>query len=326
MSPSLISVRLTHSILALMLLSASGLLSSPFALAKAPMQKTQAPGFYRTMVGAFEITAISDGTARMPMDQLMSDPPEKIEEALRDAHLNAPMEMSVNAYLINTGDRLILVDTGSGAGLGPSLGKLATNIVVAGYKPDQIDDILLTHLHPDHVGGLTANGTAVFANAIVHASRLEAEFWLSSSNVAEGGNQAGFVKSVRASLDPYVRSSRFDPFDGDKEIMAAVRTMSAPGHTPGSVVYVIESETSKFFVVGDLIHAGAIQFARPDITFTFDSDQTKAAGARRTVFDKAVAERVLIGAAHLPFPGLGHIRAEAGAYRWLPLNYSTEFR
>ncbi|WP_202032875.1 MBL fold metallo-hydrolase [Rhizobium lusitanum] len=277
------------------------------------------------MIGAFEVTALSDGTAEMPMDELLSEPGEKTREVLKEAHLDTPMEMSVNAYLINTGDRLILVDTGSGDGLGSSLGKLPKNIIAAGYKPDQIDDILLTHLHPDHVGGLVRNGAAVFPNAKIHASRVEATFWLSPSNAASVSNQAGFVTSVQASLAPYVASGRFQPFDGDAEVVSYVRARKAEGHTPGSVVYVIESNRERLLLIGDLIHAGPVQFADPAITFAFDSDPAKAANARRNVLGQAAADGDMIGAAHLPFPGLGYVRRELDAYRWLSINYSITF-
>lgn len=326
MSLDPIPARFLRIILSVSFFCAAGLLPVTSALARAPMQMTQAPGFYRTMIGAFEVTALSDGTTPMPIDELLSDPPEKTKQALKEAYLDTPMEMSVNAYLINTGDRLILVDAGGGDGLAPGLGKLKKNIVAAGYWPDQIDDILLTHLHTDHIGGLSANGSIAFPNAKVHASRLEANFWLSSPDAASGGNQASFVASVRATLEPYIASGRFQPFDDGSNVVAGVGAVGAAGHTPGSVVYVVESNGERFIVVGDLIHAGPVQFEHPDVTFAFDSDREKAASARRTVFDKAASGRDLIGAAHVPFPGLGYIRSEAGAYRWFPMGYSSRSR
>ena len=312
-----------HLVIGMALSAVTALSSVPVALAKAPMQQTQAPGFYRTMIGTFEITALSDGTARMPIDRLLADPPEKTRETLRAAYLDTPMEMSVNAYLINTGDRLVLVDTGSGEGAGPDLGRLADNIIASGHTPDQVDDVLLTHLHPDHVGGLVANGTALFPSAQVHVSREEAGFWRSRTDPSAMGNQADFAADVRTLLDPYIASGQFQPFDADDEVVAGVRNMAAAGHTPGSVVYIVESGGEQLYLIGDLIHAGPVQFADPDVTFAFDADPPKAAAIRRDIFELAASERILIGAAHLPFPGLGYLRSESGASHWISINYSS---
>jgi glyoxylase-like metal-dependent hydrolase (beta-lactamase superfamily II) len=156
--------------------------ASPVSAA-APMVKTQAPGFYRTMLGDFEITVISDGTVDLPVDKLLSEPAALTDATLKKSFLGSPLEVSDNAFLINTGSRLVLVDTGAGTLFGPTLGKLIANLRAAGYAPEQVDDILLTHMHPDHVGGLVANGQRVFPNAIVHADEHEAAYWLNKANM-----------------------------------------------------------------------------------------------------------------------------------------------
>jgi glyoxylase-like metal-dependent hydrolase (beta-lactamase superfamily II) len=129
-----------------------GLLALP-AWAGAPMAKTNAPAFHRFMFGAYEITVLSDGTIDLPVDQLLKEPPQQTQDALRKSFLKTPLETSVNAFLINTGERLVLVDAGAGTLFGPTLGKLADNLRASGYKPENVDDVLLTHMHPDHVGG-----------------------------------------------------------------------------------------------------------------------------------------------------------------------------
>ena len=134
------------------------------ALAAAPMQKVQS-GYLHVMVGKFEVTAISDGTVDLPIEKLLKEPVNVTKTALKRSFLEVPTETSDNAYLINTGEKLILVDTGAGQLFGPTLGKLASNVRAAGYELDQIDDIVLTHLHPDHVGGLMANGQRAFPKA-----------------------------------------------------------------------------------------------------------------------------------------------------------------
>ena len=127
--------------------------------AEAPQVKAQAPGYYRMMLGDFEVTALSDGTVALPMTKLLTNTtPAKVEKALARSYLKDPVETSVNAYLVNTGSRLVLVDAGAAGLFGPTLGNLLANLKAAGYQPEQIDEVYLTHLHPDHVGGLLADG------------------------------------------------------------------------------------------------------------------------------------------------------------------------
>ena len=154
------------------------------ALAAAPQVKTQAPGFYRVMLGEFEVTALSDGTVDLPVDKLLKEPAAKTTAALKKSFLSVPVETSFNGYLVNTGAKLVLIDAGAGTLFGPTLGKLVASLQAAGYKPEQVDDILITHMHPDHVGGLAANGAIVFPNATVHADRRDADFWLSKECLA----------------------------------------------------------------------------------------------------------------------------------------------
>jgi glyoxylase-like metal-dependent hydrolase (beta-lactamase superfamily II) len=141
------------------------------AHAAAPMVKTPAPGFFRMMVGDFEVTPINDGTVDLPVDQLLRQKAELTRATLEKNHLKLPLETSDNAFLINTGSKLVLVDTGAGALFGPTLGKFVQNLKAAGYQPEQIDEIYITHMHGDHVGGLVHDGKRVFPNAVVRAGK-----------------------------------------------------------------------------------------------------------------------------------------------------------
>jgi len=153
------------------------------ALAGPPPSAKQTPAFYRIAIGSFEITALSDGTAELPVDKLLvNTTPTQVRKALDYHYLRTPLATSVNAYLINTGAKLILIDAGGGSLFGPAVGRLSTNLRAAGYEPEQVDEIYLTHLHPDHVGGLSIDGRRVFPNAVVHAEQEDVDFWLSSSN------------------------------------------------------------------------------------------------------------------------------------------------
>jgi len=294
------------------------------AMAAAPMVKTQAPGYFRLMLGDFEVTAVSDGTVPLPVDQLLQQPAAKTKAALANAHLAVPTETSVNAFLINTGTKLVLVDAGAGNLFGPTLGKLLDNLRAAGYTPEQVDDVVITHLHADHVGGVVAQGAMAFPNANVHVDKRDADFWLSKARMdaAPDEGKAAF-QGAMVSLGPYIAAGKFKPFAADGEIVPGVRSMATYGHTEGHSVYVVESKGQKLMLIGDLIHVGAVQFDHPEVTIKFDTDRQRAAKARAQVFARAAKEGAWVGASHLQFPGLGHLQAVGKGYRWIPANYST---
>jgi len=295
------------------------------ALADAPLAKAQAPGWYRMKVGAFEVTALSDGTLPLPADKLLTGTtPERVNSLLARAYLKAPVETSVNAYLVNTGSKLILIDVGAGGLFGPTLGKLVVNLKAAGYAPEQIDEICLTHMHTDHVGGLVADGKMVFPNATVRADTLEGEFWLSQANLEKAPADArGFFQGAMASLNPYVASGKLKPFHGEAEIVPGLRAMPARGHTPGHTFYVAESQGSRIVFWGDLMHVAAVQFAVPAITIQFDNDSRAAAPQRQKHFADAAKQGYFVAIAHVSFPGIGQLRVDGEGYQWLPANYQS---
>jgi glyoxylase-like metal-dependent hydrolase (beta-lactamase superfamily II) len=298
-------------------------LAASSAFAAAPMAGTPAPGYYRFMLGNFEVTALSDGTVDLPVDQLLHEPAQKTVAALHAAFQKAPLQVSDNAYLVNTGKRLVLVDTGAGDLFGPTLGKLMSNLKASGYQPEQVDDIFLTHMHPDHVGGLVKNHVVQFPNAVVHADRFEAAYWLSQKNLDSAADASkGFFEEAMASVDPYVQAGKFRPFDGGVELVPGVRSYPSFGHTAGHTSYVIESEGKTLLLLGDLIHVPAVQLDHPNVTIAFDTDPEEAAASRTKVFNQAARERTLVAAAHLPFPGIGHLRATGKIYQWVPVDYS----
>lgn len=293
------------------------------ASAAAPMVKTPAPGFFRVMLGDFEITVLSDGTVELPVEKLLKAAPGHVEKALAKSFLKTPLETSVNAYLVNTGRKLVLIDTGAGGLFGPTLGKLVANLKASGYEPEQIDEIYITHMHADHVGGLAAAGLVVFPNAIVRADKRDADYWLSEANLqnAPAANK-GFFQGAMASLGPYVTSNHFKPFDANEELTPGVKSYASHGHTVGHTSYLIESKGQKLVLMGDLIHVGAVQLAEPGITIAFDMDARAAAAQRERAFASAAKEGTLVGTAHLQFPGLGHVRASGKSYQWIPVNYT----
>lgn len=295
------------------------------AHAGAPMVKTSAPGYYRMMLGDFEITALSDGTVDLPVDKLLTNTqPGKVKTALNQSFLKAPVETSVNAYLINTGNQLVLVDTGAAGLFGPTLGKLIGNLKAAGYQPEQVDAVIITHMHPDHVGGLMAGDQRAFPNATVHADQHDADFWLSQAQMEKAPADAkGFFQGAMASLNPYVNAGKFKPFNGNTELVPGIQAQASRGHTPGHSTYLVESKGQKLVLWGDLMHVAAVQFANPAVTIAFDTDSKAAAVQRQKAYADAAKNGYWVAAAHLSFPGIGHLRREGKGYRFVPANYSV---
>ena len=304
-------------------LTAFTVFSSGVALAAAPMAKTPAPGYFRFMLGAFEITPVSDGTVELQVEKLLTQPVTNTNHALSKVFLMTPLETSVNAFVINTGTKLILIDAGAGSLFGPTLGKFTANLKAAGYEPSQIDEIFITHFHPDHIGGLAANGELVFPNAQIHAEQHDLDYWLSKANLDKApADQKGMYQGAVASLTPYIAAKKVVPFSGNTDFFPGIRAYAAYGHTVGHTVYEIESKEQKLLFIGDLIHVGGVQFAHPEVTIQFDTHQKEAAATRDRVFNDAAKDGVLIGAAHIQFPGLGHLQKEKKGFEWVPVNFT----
>jgi glyoxylase-like metal-dependent hydrolase (beta-lactamase superfamily II) len=297
------------------------------ASAAAPMAKIQAPGFYRMMLGDFEVTALSDGTVKLPVKDLLTNTtPAKVDAALKRAAIAYPVETSVNAYLINTGSKLVLIDTGAAGLFGPTLGNLLANLKASGYQPEQVDEVYITHMHPDHVGGLMSGGTMAFPNATLRIDKADVDFWLSEANMKAAPKESqGFFQGAMASVNPYAAAGKLKPIEGNQELVPGIRSQATHGHTAGHSVYVVESKGEKLVLWGDLMHVAAVQFDNPAVTIKFDSDSKPAAKERAKAYADAAKGGYLVGVSHISFPGLGRVRANAGGkgYTWIPVNYSS---
>jgi glyoxylase-like metal-dependent hydrolase (beta-lactamase superfamily II) len=308
----------------LLLAAAALVISGADASAGAPMAKGSQAGWFRLKVGDFEVTALSDGTADLPMDQLLTNTtPDKVKKALADQFMKAPAETSVNAFVVNTGTKLVMIDSGAGNLFGPTLGKVVTSLKAAGYKPEQIDEIYVTHMHADHVGGLAAKDKPVFPNATIRAGKAEGEFWLTQANMDKLPAMKDFFLGAMASMKPYAK--KYKPIEGDDvELVPGIHALAAPGHTPGHTIYAIESKGEKMVFCGDLMHVAAVQFADPSVTIQFDVDSKAAAPQRQKLYADATAKGYLVAFTHVSFPGIGHVRKEGAAYEWLPVNYTNK--
>jgi glyoxylase-like metal-dependent hydrolase (beta-lactamase superfamily II) len=294
--------------------------------AAAPMAKTQVPGYYRMMVGQFEITALADGWFELDTGLLDNVQPEDLKRLLARHFVGHPkMTTSLNAYLINAGSRLVLVDTGAGEPFGgPALGHIVQNIKASGYDPAQVDTILLTHMHGDHIGGLIdAEGNPVYPKATVFVAKTESDFWLSEQNAekAPEGQKRRF-QMARAVAAPYLTKGKWHTFVPGGELAPGIRAIEAKGHTPGHTAYVVESDKQKLVIWGDVVHAYAVQFTEPGVAIDFDTDQKQAVLTRRALMQQIAADGSLVAGMHLPFPGIGHIRSEGKrSYAWVPIEF-----
>lgn len=324
------NVRMTRRLLPAFLLAASGLFAvftAGTAAADAPPQKSgQVPGYYRMMLGRFEVTALNDGYVMLPEKLLKDASKRSIDRLLARGFVDAShgMQTAVNGFLVNTGQQLVLVDAGGGKCLGPSAGHLIDNLQAAGYRPEQVDAVLITHLHRDHTCGLLADGgKPAFPNATVYVSKKDAAYWLDKDTMAKApaDKQAGF-KVVQDAVAPYVAAGKLKQFDEGQALMPGITVEGEPGHTPGHTGYLFSSDGSQLLAWGDIVHSRAVQFARPQVAIDFDSSQQQAIATRRQILADAAQKKTWIAGAHLPFPGIGHVRADVRGYGWVPVMYA----
>jgi glyoxylase-like metal-dependent hydrolase (beta-lactamase superfamily II) len=293
--------------------------------AASPQKKTPAPGFYRLMIGDIEVTALADGTFQMPVDKVLTNTtPDKVNKALMQSFRSSPLPTSVNSFLINTGEKLVLIDAGTGTAFGPGTGAIVKNLRAAGYKPEEVDEIYITHLHLDHVAGLLQGDQMAFPNATVRADQHDLDYWLSADNAAKAPkDMKGFFDGAIAAFKPYQAAGRVKGFEGSTELVKGVKALENHGHTPGHTLYEVESQGKKLILLGDILHVEAVQFASPGTTIVYDADPKKASAQRNRVFKDLSKNGTMVGFAHVAFPGLGQIKAQGQGYHWVPLNYTV---
>jgi glyoxylase-like metal-dependent hydrolase (beta-lactamase superfamily II) len=307
------------------LLLAAGAASSAYGQQEPTLQL---PSVHRFMVGDVRITSLSDGTVAIDLHQLLrGTTPARTNELLRRSFLENPYEASINVFLLELGARRVLVDTGSGDLFGKGNGgKLSESLAAIGLSPAQIDDVLITHVHSDHSGGLVVNGKMLFTNATIHVGKPDVDFFLDPGNAQRTGYDKRYFAEAQATLKPYVDAGKVRTFDRRSEVVSGVVAELRPGHTPGTAFYTLTSRNQRLVFIGDIIHVGAVQFPSPDITITFDQNRQQARAVRTEAFAAFAKGSALIAAPHLPFPGVGHIRSEGGGYRWVPIEYTNRER
>jgi glyoxylase-like metal-dependent hydrolase (beta-lactamase superfamily II) len=298
------------------------------ALAAAPQQHDQVPGFYRLKIGDLEVTALFDGAAVFDPHWLTGEKStiDGVAKALpEDPHL---LDASDTGFLVNTGKQLILVDAGAGTWYAEGvLGHLAHSLRSAGYTPEQVDLVLVTHLHSDHVGGLTSrDGIRIFSNADVYVAKSESDFWLSREIAAKAPKDVQpFFQSAQAIAAPYIKAGKWHTFDGSESIVEGMQLVPLSGHTPGHTGYKFSSQGQQILFWGDTVHAQNVQLRHPEVTVVFDIDPTAAAATRNSLLAELAHEGVVIAGPHMLFPGFGRLHQEANGYSWASVAFTNQW-
>lgn len=289
----------------------------------------QGGGFYRFKVGDFECTVISDGMITPPIDIFRGLPKSEIENILHDNFLpTKELTLNLQTLIVKTGTKLILIDTGAGKGRFPLAGNHAENLLRAGIKPEDITDVLITHAHFDHIGGiLDSTGKVRFPNARFYISETESE---SVKNMKQFRGEAALDEATLRLQQQIMDSTiaaikdKISIFKSDATIVPGIQAINAPGNTPGHSMYLVKSGNDSLLFVGDLIHHAAIQFTRPEYSIAFDSLAKEAISNRKQTLDRVLNEKTRIMGAHLPFPGIGNIKkgnATQASYEWVPVEW-----
>jgi glyoxylase-like metal-dependent hydrolase (beta-lactamase superfamily II) len=314
-----------REILAGSVAASAATLSSFFAIpgrAAAPFAGKQAPSFYRFNLGHFEITVVSDGARAIPLPPqfVRNVSNEQVLATAEAAHMpKGSVVAPFNPIVVNTGASLVLIDTGYGPGLGPTVGLLPGTLASAGIDPRAIDIVLISHLHGDHILGLkNADGSLAFPNAEIKVPAPDWSYWMSDENMSrapEGFQKASFGFNRKIFRDLADRVTRFE---WAKEVAPGITSVETAGHTPGHTSFLIASGSSQLFFQGDVTNVPDLFLRNPDWQVMFDSEPEKAVLTRRRVYDMAAADNLLVSGYHFPFPGLGYIEKAGTGYRLLP--------
>jgi len=281
--------------------------------------------WYRFNIGGYEATILSDGLLDLgsAADQFPNADPAEVQQIMDDEFLPmSPMMLEQNCLIVKTADRLVLFDSGMGSTqlFGDDSGRLLANIRGAGFDTDAFTDIVVTHAHCDHVWGIMADdGTPNFPNADIHISQIDFDYWTDEAKLGTEGFVGTFVEGARRNLLP--RRDRIFFVEDGKEVLPGIQAVATPGHTVGHTSYIITSDGQSFLNVGDVVHHYALLFRNPQWEFAFDTDPPEAARTRIRLYEMAVSEQLPLIGYHFPFPGVGNIRRDGQAFRYVPVPF-----
>jgi glyoxylase-like metal-dependent hydrolase (beta-lactamase superfamily II) len=292
------------------------------AQAAAPEIGKQAPSIYRYRIGSMELTAIYDGVWYRPIDDkfIRNANYADVRRAMSDAFMPAEkLATPFTTLLVNTGKKLVLLDTGTGGQIASTAGAFSANLIAAGIDPKTIDQIVISHFHPDHINGIkTKDNGLIFPNAEILVPEAEWAFWNDDANMraAPEGLKIVFHNVRRIFTDIAKEVTRYRP---GKVVAPGVETVDAPGHTPGHTVFAIQSGNDSMMVLSDTTQHPALFARNPDWQPQFDIDGATAVTTRKKLLDRAAADRMLVTGYHFPFPACGHIVKTATGYEHVPL-------
>jgi len=291
------------------------------ARAAAPMQGEARPDHYRFKLGDFEVTTIFDGSRKVEGPHKIfgsNQPPEEVGKLAEERMLPASeMEIMFTPVVVNTGKELVVFDTGLGAGARPGGGRLAETLKAAGLSPDQVDIVVLTHFHPDHIGGLMEDGKPAFPNARYLAHATEYDFWTNPDRMT--GPTENAAKLVEKNVKPLAEKMTMAK-DGT-DVATGIRAMDAPGHTPGHTVFLLESGGRQFLIGGDFCNHFVLSLERPDWHVSFDADKETAVETRKRLLGMLAADRLMFASYHMPYPAVGFVETSGTGYRYVPASY-----
>jgi glyoxylase-like metal-dependent hydrolase (beta-lactamase superfamily II) len=291
------------------------------AQAAAPLSDQQVPGLYRYKLGQFELTALYDGVWDRSIDDKFVRNADfaEVRKALSDAFMpDDKLTTPFTTLLVNTGRKLVLLDTGTGGQIAPTAGVLNANLAAAGIVPESIDQIVISHFHPDHINGIKdRDGNLIFPNAEILVPESEWAYWMDEANMnaAPPGLKLSFLNFRRVFSDIAKHVTRFRP---GVEVAPGIATIAAPGHTPGHTVFSIQSGNESMMVLSDTTQHPALFARHPEWQPVFDMDGEAAVATRKKLLDRAAADRMLVTGYHFPFPACGHIIKTATGYEHVP--------
>lgn len=297
------------------------------ARAAAPASGKQAPGIYRYKVGAYECTSINDGARTFPLPDGFVKNVSK-DEALAAAEAayfpKGMVTVPFNPQLINTGSKLVLIDSGMGPGVAPSVGLTVPNMIAAGIDPKTVDIVILSHLHPDHANGIkAADGSLAFPNAEIKLPTGEWAFWMSDDNMAKAQGKMmqdyfANTRKVFAGLE-----NKVTRYDWGQEVAPGITALATPGHTPGHTSFVVASGNARILVQSDVTNIPELFLRHPDWHVAYDVDPVQAQATRHKFYDMAATEKATVVGFHFAFPSVGYVEKDGNAYRLIPAAWQT---